>query len=405
MKYTFPMIEHITDVLPAIEGRPEFIVAEREHYTVVNYMVAMADTFPSVNTLRLTNGTTSSPIFETKDDYLAAIRRECRGLLFHLDGRIMSRRLHKFFNVNERDETQFDKIDLDQPHVILEKLDGSMITPVVVGKNIRWGTKMGITGVAMGAEEFVAKHPKYAYFARGMIGRGFTPIFEWCSRKQRIVIDYPEDRLVLIAVRNTITGEYLPYSALLDYNQYHGIDVVKCYKGTASNMEHLMAETKSSENIEGWIIRFDDGHMLKVKGDWYVRIHKTKDSLSQEKNVIDLIVNGTMDDTKALMLPEDRDRVEKFEKKFWDGFHRKANEYEAYYNFLVNEKNMDRKSFAIELMPSLKEKDHIAPSIMFGMYNYRSPHDMMLDIVRNNISTQSKVDLVRHLWYNTNWND
>ena len=42
MKYRFPHITHINDVLPAIEGRDEFIVAEREHYTVINYMVAMS---------------------------------------------------------------------------------------------------------------------------------------------------------------------------------------------------------------------------------------------------------------------------------------------------------------------------------------------------------------------------
>jgi hypothetical protein len=61
-----------------------------------------------------------------------AIRRECRGLLFYPDGRIMSRRLHKFFNVNERDETQVHRIDLGQPHVILEKLDGCLAADTLV---------------------------------------------------------------------------------------------------------------------------------------------------------------------------------------------------------------------------------------------------------------------------------
>jgi hypothetical protein len=45
MNYAFPIIRHLDDVLPHIEGREEFIVAEREGYTVVNYVVAMADTF------------------------------------------------------------------------------------------------------------------------------------------------------------------------------------------------------------------------------------------------------------------------------------------------------------------------------------------------------------------------
>lgn len=45
MNYTFPEIRHISDVLPHVEGRSEFVVAEREGYTVINYVVAMADTF------------------------------------------------------------------------------------------------------------------------------------------------------------------------------------------------------------------------------------------------------------------------------------------------------------------------------------------------------------------------
>ena len=48
MDYQFPRIECLDDVLPAIEGRDEFIVATREWGTVVNYMVSMADTFPEV---------------------------------------------------------------------------------------------------------------------------------------------------------------------------------------------------------------------------------------------------------------------------------------------------------------------------------------------------------------------
>ena len=406
MKYNFPYIDHINVVLPAIEGCNEFVVAEREHYTVINYMVAMSDTFPPINTIHLTNGDQKlrGAIFETKEDYHAAIRRECRGLLFYPDGQIMSRRLHKFFNINERDETLAHKIDLSQPHVILEKLDGSMITPVVIEDNIRWGTKMGVTQVAMGAEEFVARNPQYTKFARICIDSfEVTPIFEWCSRKQRIVIDYPEDRLVLIAVRDNETGEYLSHQWMQAYGEMFNIEVVKAYSGTASNMEHLMTETKSAEGIEGWIIRFDDGHMLKVKGDWYVRIHKTKDNLNREKNVIDLIINEKIDDAKAFMLEEDRNRVETFERKFWNGVSQKVNEYESYFDFLINEKNMDRKTFAIELMPEMRLKDFVGPSIIFELYNGKTTRETIIHLIKGHVGSQAKIDSIRHLWNDHVW--
>lgn len=37
---------------------------------------------------------------------------------------MLARRLHKFFNINEMDETTEENIDLTQPHYILEKADG-----------------------------------------------------------------------------------------------------------------------------------------------------------------------------------------------------------------------------------------------------------------------------------------
>ena len=65
---------------------------------------------------------------QTKTDW--KIRRECRGLIFHAEtGKLLSRRFHKFFNVNELDETDAEVIDLSKPYVLLEKLDGSFIAP------------------------------------------------------------------------------------------------------------------------------------------------------------------------------------------------------------------------------------------------------------------------------------
>ena len=400
MRYQFPRIEHINDVLPAIEGREEFIVGERDWGKVINYMVNLVDTFPPVATAG------GSAKMREEQSRLKALRRECRGLLFYPDGRIMSRRLHKFFNVNERDETQSHLIDLSEPHVILEKLDGSMITPVMTHvdgvKVMRWGTKMGLTDVSAGPEEFVKNHQHIAQFALWLMESGFTPIFEWCSRKQRIVIDYPVDRLVLIAVRNTITGQYDSYTRMVEYGTNFGIDVVKAYKGTAENMELLLAETRDLKGAEGYVIRFHDGHMLKVKAEEYCRFHKTKDSMTLEKNIVDLLVNDKVDDTKAFMMDEDRVRVEEFEDKFWHGVSETVHRYETLWNELCSHK-MDRKRFAIERMPQYKNTDANVASIVFGLFDGKDIRTMVLDIIRKNCNTQTKIDSVRYLWGGARW--
>jgi RNA ligase len=205
MRYEFPKLQHLDEVRAVVKDAKEFIIAEREWGFVVNYLVSGPDTFPGVHTAG------GSPRMRAEATRAKAIRRECRGLIFDKSGQLISRPYHKFFNVNERDETQIDRIDLGQPHVILEKLDGSMVRPVPIGDAYRLGTKMGVTDVSMQAEVWLVDHPNYDQFIRECLSNGLTPIFEWVSRKQRIVIDYPEDNLILTAIRNNFTGEYLPY--------------------------------------------------------------------------------------------------------------------------------------------------------------------------------------------------
>lgn len=385
MKHQFPHIKHINDVLPIIQGRNEFMVSTREWGSVVNYVVNTGDTFPEVS---------------SRED---AILRECRGLLFYPDGSIMSRRLHKFFNVNERTETSASNIDLSQSHVILEKLDGSMITPVYVDSSIRWGTKMGLTDVSQQAESFVAEHKQYEEFAVVCRARGITPIFEWCSRRQRIVVDYPQEQLVLIAARNTITGEYVSYSNLQELGLKWNIPVVRAYAGTSANMQDLISETRNTEGMEGWIIRFDSGHMLKIKGEWYLRIHKSKDALVSEKNVIEMLVNEKIDDVKPFMLEEDRKRIEAFESEFWEGIANRVQVYENYFQSVINA-GLDRREYAVQRMPAIKDTDPFAPVYVFARFKNADPQTTILETIRKNISTQTRVNSVRHLWNGTAWN-
>lgn len=340
MNYVFPNIYDIDDVLWAIKDSPEFIVAEKDGYKVINYVVATQDTFPPVR-------------FDASiNEIIAAkIRRECRGMIFDSDGKLINRRYHKFFNVNEKDETQLDKIDWSKPHVILEKLDGSMVTPCYVNGHIRWMTKMGITDTSMEAEAFVASRPDYVELADHYLKNGFTPVFEWCSNKNRIVLDYPEDRLVLTAMRHNDRGLYLLHDALERVGERYGIDVVKAWDSRITH-DVLMKVVRQSEDIEGVVVRFDDGHMVKIKADWYVRIHKVKSLLGQERDVVSLILNNELDDMLPVLPKEDVERVEKFQFELLEiirvSARIMAEGIETY------RKEYDRKTFALEVAPVIQ---------------------------------------------------
>jgi RNA ligase len=352
MKYSFPQITHIDDVLLAIQDSPEFIVAEKDGYKVVNYVVATHDTFPDV----LVNGeafVSGQSVGEYSGQLgFAAIRRECRGLVFDLDGKLINRRYHKFFNVNERDETAIHAIDWSRPHVILEKLDGSMVSPCFVHGHLRWMTKMGLTDTSMEAEVFVASRPDYAEFAHHYLKYGFTPIFEWCSNKNRIVLDYPEDRLVLTAMRENDSGNYLLQDALEAIGSHYGIEVVKAYDVSSSkHPSHIIDMVRAAEDAEGVVVRFDDGHMVKIKSDWYVRIHKIKSLLGNERDVVSLILNNQLDDMLPVLPKEDVEKIEKFQSSLMLRIKVMADilsEYVGYYRV-----NYDRKTFALEHGPKM----------------------------------------------------
>lgn len=294
LHYPFPVIRHLDDVLPLIEGKSEFIRVNKDGgYTVVNYVFQTSDTFPPV------------------DGDTAAILRECRGLIFDTaTGEILSRRFHKFFNVGEKPDTT--TIDVSRPHHVLDKLDGSMISPLRIGGGIRWVSKMGVTDVSMQAEVFVANHPAYVAFAERFIATGDTPIFEWMSKSNRIVLDYGADKLVLVAMRHNITGQYEPRHSLEALAESYGIPIVQAVSGDLSSMEAFIDELRTKEDIEGVVITFVDGHMVKVKTDWYVQLHRAKDQIARERHLIALILGNKIDDLLPALPEDDRTRVLNF---------------------------------------------------------------------------------------------
>lgn len=392
MNYKFPIITNISDVLPAIEGRDEFVVAEKDGYTVINYNVMMADTFPDV-----VLADPDRPDLAAVARY-AMIRRECRGIIFDSKtGDIIRRPFHKFFNVNEREETQDHVVDLSRPHAILEKLDGSMIAPFIVNGEMIWGTKMGATDVAKPVEEFVEAHPNYRQFAEYAIEHGYTPIFEWCSRKQRIVLDYKEDQLILTAMRDMATGRYVAGSFLVISAENYNIPVVRQFE-PQTDMKAFLEYVRDLEDLEGFVVRFDDGHMLKLKCHWYLQIHKAKEAILQDRNIVELILDDKLDDVKAHLTAEDRDRLTLFESVFNMRLADKLADLANELNW-IHEDGIDRKTFAIEHAPKFEQFTRAVLFKNFDNIDHNKLWDDIRNTVRNNLTKTVKYEAIREAWF------
>ena len=374
MNYEFPTIRNISDVLPAIEGRDEFVVAVKEGYTVINYNVMMADTFD------------------------CDIRRECRGIIFDTaTGEIIRRPFHKFFNVNEREETQDNVVDLSQDHRILEKLDGSMIAPFVVDGQLIWGTKMGATDVAEPVDDFATLNEEYGIFARFTIRRGYTPIFEWCSRKQRIVLDYKEDQLILTGIRDLTTGRYMSHDLMEAHAEAYRIPTVRTFE-PETDMKAFVETVRDLEDVEGFVVRFSDGHMIKLKCDWYVQIHKAKEKILQDRNIVELILDDKLDDVKAHLPPEDRDRLTQFESYFnlkvADVVFYLANDLTW-----IREDFIDRKTFALEHAGRYDQYMRALIFKNFDELDHKKYWDDVRNTIRNNLTKTVKYEAIRDAWF------
>lgn len=387
MQYQFPVIRNISDVLPAIEGRSEFVVAVKDGYTVINYNVI--EWGESLNKLAFP---------EAKH---AAIRRECRGIIFdNKTGDILRRPYHKFFNVNERPETE--NVPLYEDHVILDKLDGSMIAPFFNRGVLVFGTKMGATDVAKPVEEFVNGNPDYIDFSHSLIDSGWTPIFEWCSRKQRIVLDYPEDRLILTAIRHIETGSYVEHSWLRGSTEGYNIPVVKVFP-SQKNINGLIEYTRDLQDTEGFVVRFDDGHMVKLKCDWYVQIHKAKERILRDRHIVELILDQKLDDVKAHLPQEERDRLSQFENDFNKVIHPLALSIVSQVSNCRRIGGMDRKTFATTYANKMSGLNR---SIAFAMWDEVLYVDAVsvceqkiYNTIRKNLTNTTKYEELRAEWF------
>ena len=385
LHYEFPINITLAEVREVIKDDHNFIIVEKDSYTVVNYVRMGSDTFPPVI------------------DRASAIRRELRGLIFDTEtGKVISRPYAKFFNYGERADVT--DLNITESHHFLEKLDGSMIRPIPIRGHIRWGTKMGVTEVSMQAEVFVANNLQYQKAAEYMIGIGMTPIFEWCSRQQRIVVDYPEDQLILTAVRSNFNGRYLNHTTLSSFASFFDIPVVSCVEShdVSKTFEENIESVRKWEDREGIVIRFHDGSMVKVKADTYISLHRAKSMLENERDVVGLIIDEKTDDLMPLLSDDDKKKLVDFQDAVWKDI------YDFWGNInnelmLISASGISRKDFAIKTQDS----EPTMRGLIFKVWDKKEEGislDMVKQNVYNHLSSNAQFEKTRGILKTARWN-
>ena len=288
---------------------------------------------------------------------------QCRGLVTGTEGNVVARPFKKFFNLEENKHTPTSDFE------VFDKMDGSLGIMFKYNGEMVCATRGSFTSdQSKWMSEFAQK-----YNYQDIIVEGFTYLFEIIYPENRIVVNYDgQEKLVLLGIINTETGEELTYDEL-----FLGFDVVKKYDGVRDYSE---LKGKVEQNSEGFVVRFSNGDRMKIKGEEYLRLHKIMTNVSTT-GVWELLSNGG--DINEFL----KDVPDEFYKKVKDyadllkyGFYRvsedcgKAHYYFRYGKYSDKEIEPTKKQFAEHVM------NHGHPpyrAVMFAMWDGK-PYDKLI---------------------------
>lgn len=330
----FPYIENLSQMKSILEAKPELRLIDSGLGTLsVAYNISDRNTFK---------------------DPLAC---EARGITFDKEtGNIIGRPLHKFFNLGEREDTLKNNVNFSDIFSIWDKIDGTMISLHRVNGNLAVKTKKSfLSNEAKRATQFLSKpeNQNILKFCNELVDE-FTPVFEFTDPENTIVISHKKKDVVLLHVRHIKTGSYIPYNdpdltALVEkYNvkRLSPLNLKQTEKGTL-DIDSVLEDLKVIEGIEGYVMQFNDGRMIKIKSDWYNAQHRAEAGL-RERDVVKMFLDGTLDDVKGALKTDGYDitKLESIESNVLA----ELNKMETYITEKVELlKGLDMKSAALKI--------------------------------------------------------
>lgn len=309
-------------------------------------------------------------------------RLELRGLTFVEEPSGMKRylHLHKFFNVNEVESTKESNFVGKEIVRISKKEDGSLLTFIPINNKLYAKTKKTFEShQAIDAQKLLDKNLES--FIKACYESNITPIFEFVSPTNTIVVISKKPALILLQMRDNDSGEYIINLLNHPLVKKYGITPVKDYKDMTLN--DLLKIRVDLEGEEGWVIQYKTGEFIKVKTEWYVKLHSAVFRNDQENNIIASYLNNTIDDSISLVSSINPVIAKKM-RSIVTFLNKYINETsEVIYNHLRDNKDLTRKEYALKY----RENFHFSFISMGlktegeGVYNLESIKERVLKFV------------------------
>lgn len=238
---------------------------------------------------------------------------EMRGLtfVFNIDGTLYKRYLlmHKFFNLNQCEETAYSLMKEETIKEITYKEDGSIVSFIrlpngkVLGKSKASFESYQATEI----QKIYNQSSNLQKLVNWCIDNNLIAIFEYVSPKNRIVLRYDKTDLVIIKLRDNLTGKYISINDL-PASVVDGNTLVKTFDNLS--LDDLIAKCEVDKDYEGYVVTFESGKMIKLKLLDYIALHNLHtEDLHREDAIISLIIEEKIDDILAQLEEGDERRV------------------------------------------------------------------------------------------------
>lgn len=284
---------------------------------------------------------------------------ECRGIMFKMDEdkpvSLLSRPMEKFFNYAE--VKAWEKLNGSPASIgdviesVMIKEDGSLISTFDDSGYLGLKSKGSIQSEqSSDAMTLIYAHSNLRTRLYELATTGYTVNMEYVSEKNRIVIGYDTPQLIILNVRNNETGEYVPYHSLFGDPILRNY-LVKQENVEIINLDEFVKEVYNMTGIEGYVVKTNKG-FVKIKTEWYVNLHRTKDSINSNKDLFLNIAENTIDDLKQLFLEDviSLKKIDAFETMFLS---RLNDLISLAFRRVEENKGKSRKDFAIALSSDL----------------------------------------------------
>ena len=179
----------------------------------------------------------------------------------------------------------------------------------------------------------------------------------------------------------------------------YNIPVVEQH-GSVEDPKAFIQYVHELKNAEGFVIRWADGYRVKIKAHEYLQIHKAKEAILQDRNIVELILEEHLDDVKAHLPAEDRDRLTQFESDINKAINITVSDIRIQLDSLIRN-GVDRKTFATGRAQEID--GYIRPIIfrLFGRTDVSKEEirGLVCNTLRNNLGRTTKYEAIRDAWF------